>query len=467
MRKLLLVALLLGLALLGSIYFNQESDFTLRLLPPAAPPLPLQGTWEIAAPLRQPENNGTLPQTQNWLGRKIYFDRNRVLLGQYLLDASSYRVKKVPALAYLNSQRQAFPEDFAFTQNRLEVITLADTHHFFCELIPLTSEEFILNLFSQSYYVRKITDDVEEKVFAGSTKTAVDLTAPDRTSNIPTGLLLGLRRPEGDGYKYRTLWLPLYERQLALILETEKIVFPRRSGFYELQIQSTATEDLLFLNKLPQEGEREIFLSEAAAGTVRRRLDYVGNDYVSLCETHTYPLLDGMTKEVSVFKIVAVDSLPATPAVTIEELLGEKDLNLVAENMLQPEDSFGLARRKGYWVFRGRSFSYHDGQTKYHDFPLSVIPPNHLVFYNELSIPWPRVKNHVPQALDVLTSPTEDVAFVFTHEEILVYTLQQGNLAALPLQKIPLLEGEEIIMAEWALGHYVDNWTIFLQNFRA
>ena len=34
-EKLLLVILLLGLALLGSIYFKQETDFTLRLLPPA------------------------------------------------------------------------------------------------------------------------------------------------------------------------------------------------------------------------------------------------------------------------------------------------------------------------------------------------------------------------------------------------------------------------------------------------
>ncbi|NLM52074.1 MAG: hypothetical protein GX197_04555 [Firmicutes bacterium] len=466
MKNLLFVVLLLSLALLGSIYFSQASDFTLRLLPPAVPPLPLQGTWEITAPLQQPESDAALPQAQNWRGQKIYIDQNRVLLGQYLLDASSYRVKRVPAQAYLTSQKQAFPEDFKFTQSSLDVITLADDHRFFCELIPLSAEEFILNLFSQSFYVHKIAATVEEKVFAGSAKTIVDLAAPAQASGIPTGLLLGLRRPHGDGYKYRTLWLPLSEQQLTLVLETEKIVFPRRSGFYELQIKSTATEDVLFAAKLPEEFETERLLQAQTETTVRRRLDYVGNDYISLCETYTVPDFGGKKKEKSVRKIVAVDSLPATPAVTMDELLGNKNLNMLA-GAGAGEENFGLVRRNGYWIFQGRSFSYQEGQEKFVDFPLSIIPPNHLVFSNELAIPWPRVKNHVPQARDVLTSPTEEVAFVFTPGEILIYTLQQGNLAASPLQKIPLLPGEEIIMSEWALGHYVDNWTLFLQNFQA
>ena len=90
-----------------------------------------------------------------------------------------------------------------------------------------------------------------------------------------------------------------------------------------------------------------------------------------------------------------------------------------------------------------------------------------MVFYNNLNIPWTRVKNHVPSAIDVFTSPAKDLALVVTDKEIIVYRMYQENLAAPPLERIPLKEGEEVIMAEWALGHYVENWTLTCQTYLA
>jgi hypothetical protein len=87
-----------------------------------------------------------------------------------------------------------------------------------------------------------------------------------------------------------------------------------------------------------------------------------------------------------------------------------------------------------------------------------------VVFYNKLSVPWPRIKNKVPRATDALASPNDDLALVFTPGEILVFAVSDRALAGSPLQKIPLQPGEEIIMAEWALGHYVANWTETLQS---
>ena len=189
------------------------------------------------------------------------------------------------------------------------------------------------------------------------------------------------------------------DRQPTLILETERIIFPRRSGFYELQIKRTATEDILISTRLQNEQTDELLFSKQAEGTVRRRLDYIGNDYVSLCETYADPFLAGSEQEKSILKIVAVDSLPATPAVTMDDLLGNKNLNMVTESTDSDgkEENFGLARRKGYWIFQGRSFSDQEGREKFIDFPLSIIPPDHLVISNELAIPWPRVKNMFPK----------------------------------------------------------------------
>ena len=99
------------------------------------------------------------------------------------------------------------------------------------------------------------------------------------------------------------------------------------------------------------------------------------------------------------------------------------------------------------------------------DYHLTVIPPEHLVCHNKLDLPWTQVKNHVPSAVDVFTSPAKNLALVVTNNEILVYQMNQGNLEDTPLEKIPLKKDEEIIMAEWALGHYVENWTLTFQGF--
>src|SRR5690554_3897653 len=210
MKKLLLVALLLLGTLLGSVCLSQDTDFTLRVIAPQSPPLPLQGTWQISKLLNHESSDATLQAANNWLGRKIYITGDRVLLGQYLLEAPQYQVKRVAANDYLHSQKQAFPPNFHFARDELEVITLADDHRFFCELVQETSDELILNLFSQSFRVKKLADTVDEGEFEAKQKTStVDVAAFPNNSGIPTGILLGLRTSDLEQQKnnYRTLWL--------------------------------------------------------------------------------------------------------------------------------------------------------------------------------------------------------------------------------------------------------------------
>jgi len=131
------------------------------------------------------------------------------------------------------------------------------------------------------------------------------------------------------------------------------------------------------------------------------------------------------------------------------------------------EDNFGLARKMGYWIFNGRINYKKNGKRTKKDYAITVIPPEHVVCCNKLEIPWTRVKNHVPSAADVFTSPDKMLALVITNSEIIIYKIHQENLLDPPLGKIPLKKGEEIIMAEWALGHYVENWTLALQSYLA
>ena len=125
-----------------------------------------------------------------------------------------------------------------------------------------------------------------------------------------------------------------------------------------------------------------------------------------------------------------------------------QQLGLKGEYNLQDEDNYGLARKMGYWIFKGR-INYPQKRGKQAqggrkqeygiqeaDYNIAVIPPDHVVFYNNLNIPWTRV-GQVPSAIDVFTSPAKDLALVITDKEIIVYRMSQENLAAHPLERIP------------------------------
>src|SRR5699024_7683203 len=94
-----------------------------------------------------------------------------------------------------------------------------------------------------------------------------------------------------------------------------------------------------------------------------------------------------------------------------------------------------------------------------------IIPPKELVMYDELSVSWNEVKHRVPEALDVFTSPNEDIALILTHNNILIYTIDQGKLSKEYIRKIKLNDSEAVVMAEWATGKYIYTWEEeFLKN---
>ena len=445
-------------------FLNFNSSYKLRLVPPHSHS-PLQGTWVISDSLQ--DNTAV---SEQWLGKKLLFSDEYVLLGSYLLPHPRFQIKRTDVSGYFDT-RQAFYQDLFARKKEVEVLTLADQHLFLCELLPLNEEELILQLFNNSYLLRKISDHVDKSLLNSPEVTEISNITGPQQANLQSGVLLGLRSPDN---RYRTLWLAAEDRHLAPLLQTDTIVFPRRNGFYKLEVVPVSleeqVEDFLLVTALSgrhTSAAPELTLDpavwEGKTGSIRRHITYVGNDFVSLEESIAQAAADGSTNQASRLLTVSVDSLPAIRAVKISDLIrAEPTINLQQQaEQLQTdrltEENFSLARHKGYWQLVSRPPNQSD-------VPLGIIPPSHLLFYNELALPWPRIKNHVPQASDVLTSPNEDLALVFTGSEIIVYAMFHHSMAVTPLLKIPLREGEKMIMAEWALGHYVENWTLTFQS---
>jgi len=494
-----LLLLLVGfLGLQAGGFIGRNTDFTLRLVPPQNRQPPLQGTWQIVSLLKE-STAANQELAQNWVGKNLYFAESNVLLGEYLLPHPRYRVKRVEAKTYLLSQQHALPEEFRFGNPEIEVITLSDNHLFWCELLRENDDKLLLTLFNNSYLVKKISDDVDATVFSSSETTDIlEIGNLTETASRHTGVLLGLRASDQDrqgrqGEHYRTLWLALEDQKLAPVLATNVIVFPRKSGFYELEVvrkkEEKKEEDFLIVEHILGEEKQKDFEPSLASssweekeGYIHRRIHYIGNDYVSIEETvKQTSVSDGSIKEESKLHIFTVDSLPGMKAVKITDLAGPGALTPMEQgkqNLLEQlqvkqagsadEENFGLARKKGYWILKGRLSYPQNNVLVTADYDIDLLAPSQVVFYNQLNIPWSRVKNHVPNAIDALISPNKDLALVVTNKEIIVYGMYQENLEEHPLERIPLQEGEEVIMAEWALGqYYVGNWSLTFQTYLA
>ena len=101
MRKIgQIFILLLFAGILAAGCISQNSDYTLRIIPPENLQFPLKGTWKILSPLKE-EIVSKQSLTQKWLGKTLHLSDKYAILDKYFLSNPRYLVKKVEAEAYL------------------------------------------------------------------------------------------------------------------------------------------------------------------------------------------------------------------------------------------------------------------------------------------------------------------------------------------------------------------------------
>lgn len=218
-------------------------------------------------------------------------------------------------------------------------------------------------------------------------------------------------------------------------------------------------------------------------GTLKRIINYVGNDYVAVENVADGKWFrSGQTWIDNQLQVLPVDKVSVPEGVKLSDLLGNNGLTALGSARAQAlrtlsnegitafdedkfERNFGLNRKNGHWYLRGRIDYQNGDKPGYMDFNVNLIPPAKLIFYDTLCLNWQDIKDRVPDAVDAYTSPNRDIALIITKTKLDVYAINGGLLDSEPLAKIGLKDGESVIMAEWATGAYVDNWEkAFLAN---
>lgn len=311
-----------------------------------------------------------------------------------------------------------------------------------------------------------------------------------RISNIEevdalrSGVLLGIKSydyddiNQVDNWTYKTIWIRTNNRNLSSIYEMDDLLVPRKKGFWMVNVERNindnnindeikAVEKRKYLEEyfddiklFSFEYGLEMDLASIEPSRIKNIL-YVGNDYISVEENELF-------NDKKALKTYPIDYLDNGKAIKISDILGDEGLKTFVEGaqaimksdttMFLDEESFGLFRRNGYWIMKGRINYQIDGEEMYKDFNIKSIPPKELVNYDELIIPWNKIKSKIPEAIDAFTSPNEDIIIVVTRNNLQIYAIENSEISSKELGRVRLNSSDSIIMAEWSLGRYTGLW---------
>ncbi|HLR21634.1 MAG TPA: hypothetical protein VK087_06475 [Tissierellaceae bacterium] len=493
-RFMILLFALLNILILSACNIS-ESNISDKINTPINKNIPILGEWKIKKHIygdKEGEKDEDL-----YLGKKGLFHKDAVIIGEDYVIEPTFKFKKVKTDNYLLYKYKVNPGSLNLDKEEIEIISVFNDNQYFYEFIKVDKNHLIVHIDDNFYEMEQITDEVSDEKIAKyldsdeSMFRAFD--AKKREEEDQTGLLLGLKISVYDEvndipqWEYQTMWINYGADNVINIYELDDLFVPRKNGFWMIDVERSVDEDDVgdSINIEPKfisddkEGSKDNVsiddidndkLKETLkASSVLKNILFVGNDYISIED------IDMGSGAKRTLKVYTVDNIENEKPIKLSDIIGEEGKDIFeegAENLLSldsaifNESNMGLFRQNGYWIFKGRVNYKKNNEELYKDFDIKAIPPEEMVSYDELKIPWNKLKMQIPQAKDIFSSPNEDIIVVENRSALLIYELSNGKIKDMsPIKKIPLPDKSSVIMSEWATGGYTDTWEEeFIEN---
>jgi len=318
---------------------------------------------------------------------------------------------------------------------------------------------------------------------------------------LQSALLIGLRTDQqspqiGEQFStYRTLLIAPEQNRLQTIAEGTGILMPYKMSFWKIdnERRESAHEESRTLSAYLTNGKtaiRQLVAPPVKPLTQSEKLLFAGNRYMAVGQT----VNDRSTKEAaSKYEYVWVKELDQLanrskssttplrePHVTLRSVYGADTTEpalrkLQAVLPSQPGEpaarepaaaaadtageSWTITRRQGRWVPQVADYAVQPS-SKEHRYELKDFPaalPEAVVSHDRLVADWQEIKRLRPTASDAFSSPTEDMVAVVSERDVVVYPYQK-RLIGLPLLSFALGRNESVVMVQWAVGDYVEQW---------
>jgi len=495
---LLIMGILLSFVLTGCRF--GMNDVKASVLKPQSTGVSIEGHYVYQDVINLEE--GKFVDETNFRNFTAEFDLNGAQIGLEKVDMPRYISKLVNTFDYFLEKYRVNPSRLRITNENMEVVRISTSDRSFYEVFKLDDQNIAVVKGSNLIKLRKAaatadaggqTEESAKILDFGESDEA--LPEEDAFFEPIAGVLIGLRedRDEATGLSdYRTLWIT-NDGEVQEVYEIDDILFPRKE-FWKLEVVSDEIEG--------ETKERlNIYAITGTPSSISEKMEYnfpstsldvsfVGNNYVSVLasdeetdrdlmdEALTIPV-DGYNSynPVNINELDPKDGAPAfinslNQVIQRNEEL--KNVPIAREDIL---NNFILRRHHGYWMMESRFVTTVDENDTVYKVPIALKPTENIVTYDDLTVPWVKIKESIPQAIDAFNAPGNSFLLVRTPKYLLMYKIEGvDEISREPIQAIEIKEDEEIIMAEWARGEFVKRWTdvaskqgtkiIFVQNRR-
>lgn len=437
--------------------------------------IPIAGKWKV--------NDNSGKNESKYINGYAEFSDKGVLFGGDFFASPSYKIKRVNADEYFLYHLGIDNLEYKSEDGLIKVITVTSGNKYLYEFAIISNDKLIARVEDTVLYLNKVSGKLDNDLLSKTVKgksSSVDTIIDESFKEKDSGVLLGIKYLKGTEYNgapqygYKTLWISSKKGKLSDVLEMDNILLPRKYGFY-MVTSETKQGDLNYEDQIKvvnQSETKEVALKEEDKKitdykNISKNILFAGNDYISLDVTKGN---EADPNYESRLILEPVDNLSDSNGVKISDICGEEGLKRMNEaistslndgkSILEEADSgnFGFVRRAGHWYIKGRLSYENETEKKYKDYNINVKIPSKVVFYDTLFVPWTSVKDKIPDASDIFTSPSGNLAIIIAENKVMVYGINGGELEETPKCKITINNYESIVMAEWCTGNYTDYW---------
>jgi|GEM_PF-1275613 len=489
---------------------------TVKISSPNNYEMPLMGDWIVSKKYNKNFESGSsvTAETETEIGKLISISKNSIVLFDKECYNPEFKIKTVDSKSYLVGKFETSPETLGISQAEFQIVTVTQKDNFFASFIILDKDNILTYINGFFYHLvpkhsgDKNTNQVSDKesnIKSGTQSTKVQgklinsekvLDSSEIQRQLSSGILLGLKSYENKGNNikipiYRTLWINLGSYSEKPTIDViPRLVVPRKSGFWFVDVENKlkishfeSSISVYPINKNIKQKSQESGIINGVQAYTGVDILFIGNDYISLELNGSKFNSNAYNFNTNFLRLYALDTINSknSSPIIISNLLGEdaiKALNQGAAAYLtsvnfnerqkleqNPSNySFGIIRRDGKWVLRGRLNELNtlsEKSSKYNnpgDFDIPIILTKDIVAYDSLYPSWSVIKEMVPEAIDAYSSPNRHYVIVITRTSLIVYNVTDGRLGSSPLLTFNLNSKENIIMSQWSTGSYVRTW---------
>ena len=418
--------------------------------------------------------------TDNILNKEIKIGNNEIKILDNNKKKVRYKLKAIKSDYMISYEKNLSISKYMNGRDFIDLISVIDNNQIIGEFFLNSDTEmtfiyhgYLLNLTRVSQNVN-FTRDEEDKNINSEVK--------DDDFEAVEGVMLGLKTPreelEDMSYSeesYRTLWISHDNYRLGYVYAKENIIFPRLSGIWSLGVNQKSKNGFVIdefkVGVYGEVGSEKGESSNSFTTNILKSILFVGNDYIAI---EKY-IGDNFQGNYPIYEIIPVSNINIDSGLQVNEIFNENEnekyLNELKNKIdslsdeekerlnteIYDESNIAIKRELGKWRFIGKILPKNmdeDGE----EFNIGILPEKRFINYNNMYISWKDLKSELGLFKDAFISPLGKIALIQFDRYISIYKIENGMLITEPIEMIPIEENEEVIMAEWCDGNYVEQW---------